>query len=284
MSPSRPEIMQEKVRSDSSDRASISNDLKDAPYYRAVDRELEVFEHAFKNRLPLLLKGPTGTGKSRLVEYMAHRLGRPLINVSCHEETSAVDLIGRYLIAGGETVWQDGPMTRAVREGAILYLDEIAEARPDTLVAIHSLTDHRRSLFVERKNESLEAPDSFMLVASFNPGYQRGSRELKPSTRQRFVSIGFGYPNADVEREIVTGETGFEGSKLNALIKLAQQIRKAPDLPLSETLSTRLLVDAARLMQSGLSPRLACRVAIAEPLTDDEDTLRALTDVIAMQF
>ena len=254
------------------------------PYYRPVGRELEVFEHAYSNRLPLLLKGPTGTGKSRLVEFMASSLGRPLISGACHEETSAVDLLGRYLISGGETVWSDGPMTRAVREGAILYLDEIAEARPDTLVAIHSLTDHRRTLFLERKSEELVAPPEFMLVASFNPGYQKGTREMKPSTRQRFVSISFDYPDADTETEIVTGETGFDGPSIKALVRLAQRIRKAPDLPVQETISTRLIVDAARLIQSGLPPRLACQVAIAEPLTDDRETLRALQDFIAMHF
>lgn len=254
------------------------------PYYRPVDRELEVFEHAYSNRLPLLLKGPTGTGKSRLVEYMAHRLDLPLINVACHEETSAVDLLGRYLISGGETVWNDGPMTRAVREGAILYLDEIAEARPDTLVAIHSLTDHRRSLYLERRNEEIAAPPEFMLVASFNPGYQKGAREMKPSTRQRFISLGFGYPDQDVELEIVNGETSLSGRELKSLVLLAARIRKAKDLPLQETISTRLLVDAARLIQSGLPPRLSCRVAIAEPLTDDADTLAAIQDLIALHF
>lgn len=263
---------------------SVAVQEKKLPYYRPVGREIEVFEHAYNNQLPLLLKGPTGTGKSRLVEYMAAFLDRPLINVACHEETSAVDLLGRYLIAGGETVWSDGPMTRAVREGAILYLDEIAEARPDTLVAIHSLTDHRRSLYLERKNEQLEAPREFMLVASFNPGYQKGSKEMKPSTRQRFVSIGFDYPDQKTELEIVSGETGFSGPSLQALVRLAERIRKATDLPLQETISTRLIVDAAKLIHSGLPPRLACRVAIAEPLTDDSDTLAALQEFIALHF
>ena len=261
-----------------------SGKARSAPYYRAVDREIEVFEHAYSNGLPLLLKGPTGTGKSRLVEFMAARLNRPLISVACHEETSAVDLLGRYLISGGETVWNDGPMTRAVRQGAILYLDEIAEARPDTLVAIHSLTDHRRSLYLERRNEELLAPPEFMLVASFNPGYQKGTRDMKPSTRQRFLSLGFGYPSTEVEMEIIGGETGLQSAHLKSLVRLADKVRKSGDLPLQETVSTRLLVDAARLIQSGLPPRLACRVAIAEPLTDDADTLAALKDLIAMHF
>lgn len=179
----------------------------DSPYYREVQGECAVFRHAHAQRLPLMLKGPTGAGKSRLVEYMAAQLQVPLVTIACHDETSAVDLVGRHLLIGGETVWQDGPLTRAVRTGAILYLDEVAEARPDVLVVIHALTDHRRQLFIERKNEALTAPAPFMLVVSFNPGYQRGLKELKPSTRQRFVALSLGYPTSDVEREIVCTET-----------------------------------------------------------------------------
>lgn len=254
------------------------------PYYCKVGQECEVFEHAWRRRLPLLLKGPTGTGKSRFVEHMAARLQLPLITVSCHEETSAVDLIGRYLIQGAETVWQDGPLTRAVRQGALLYLDEFAEARPDTLVALHALTDHRRQLYVDRLNETLQAPGSFMLVASFNPGYQRGLKELKPSTRQRFLALHFDYPAPELEARIVVAESGVSAAPARKLVQLAQKVRQAVELGLSETVSTRLLVDAAQLMADGLPPRLACEVGVIEPLSDDCDTRQALRDLVALLF
>ncbi|PKL05757.1 MAG: AAA family ATPase [Spirochaetae bacterium HGW-Spirochaetae-9] len=254
------------------------------PFYRPVGREIEVFEHAWRRRLPLLLKGPTGTGKSRFVEHMAAKLGRELITVSCHEETSAVDLLGRYLVQGAETLWQDGPLTRAVRSGAILYLDEIAEARPDTIVVLHSLTDHRRSLYLDRRNESLSAPPEFMLVASFNPGYQRGIKELKPSTRQRFLGLSFDYPAAALEAEIVMAESGASRPQAEKLVAFAAKVRKLVELGLSETVSTRLLVDAAQLIADGLPVRLACEVGIIEPLTDEADTRAALRDLVAMMF
>src|SRR5690606_13621504 len=204
---------------------------------------------------------------SRLVEYMAHTLGVELVTVSCHDETSAVDLLGRYLVLGADTVWQDGPLTRAVRTGAIIYLDEIAEARPDTIVALHSLTDHRRTLYLDRHNETLAAPDSFMLVASFNPGYQKGWKELKPSTRQRFISLTMNYPPADVETEIIIAESDVETATATRLVRLAAKIRSLVDMGLAESASTRLLVDAAKLIACGLPPRLACEVAVVEPLT-----------------
>lgn len=254
------------------------------PYYCKVGQECEVFEHAWRRKLPLLLKGPTGSGKSRFVEHMAARLQQPLITVSCHEETSAVDLIGRYLIQGAETVWQDGPLTRAVRSGAILYLDEFAEARPDTLVALHALTDHRRRLFVDRLNLELQAPESFMLVASFNPGYQRGLKELKPSTRQRFLAFHFDYPAPELEAQIVVAESGVKSAAASKLVQLARKVRQAVELGLSETVSTRLLVDAAQLIADGLPPRLACEVAVIEPLSDDRDTRQALRDLVALMF
>jgi nitric oxide reductase NorQ protein len=215
---------------------------------------------------------------------MAACLERTLYTVSCHEETSAVDLIGRYLLLGDETIWQDGPMTRAVREGAILYLDEVAEARPDVIVAIHSLTDHRRELYIDRRNERLKAADGFMLVASFNPDYQSGNRELKPSTRQRFIGMSFDYPDQSVEAEIVRAETGAEPALCDKLVQLAANIRRAILPGLQETVSTRLLVDAAALAASGIPPRLACTVAITEPLTDDRQTAAALNDMIALLF
>jgi nitric oxide reductase NorQ protein len=176
-------------------------------WYRPVGDEVSVFERAAQQRLPVLLKGPTGCGKSRFVEFMAQQLARPLITVACNDETSAADLVGRWLVRGGDTVWQDGPATRAVKQGAILYLDEVAEAREDVVVLLHPLTDHRRQLFLDRNDEVLSAPPEFMVVASFNPGYRRGLKELKPSTRQRFVSLQFGYPPADVEAEVLVGET-----------------------------------------------------------------------------
>ena len=255
-----------------------------APYYRPVGREVEVFEHVYNQKLPLLLKGPTGSGKSRLVEYMAHRFDAELITVSCHDETSAVDLLGRYIVRGAETVWQDGPLTRAVRCGAIIYLDEIAEARPDTIVALHSLTDHRRMLFLDRHNEALTAPDSFMLVASFNPGYQKGWKELKPSTRQRFVSLTMNYPPPDVETEIVAAESQVDRHTAEKLVRLAAKIRALVELGLAESASTRLLVDVAKLIACGLPRRLACSVAVVEPLTDDADTAAALNDLIALHL
>ncbi|MDP2316377.1 MAG: CbbQ/NirQ/NorQ/GpvN family protein [Pseudomonadota bacterium] len=256
----------------------------DLPWYRPVGQECLLFEHAYRHNLPLLLKGPTGCGKSRLVEHMAARLGRPLVTVSCHDETSAVDLLGRWLVRGEETVWQDGPVTRAVREGAILYLDEVAEARPDVIVVLHPLTDHRRRLFVERHDETVEAAPGFGLVVSFNPGYQRGLKELKPSTRQRFVAIHFDYPAPAVEQAVLEGETGCDPNVAKRLVALAGKMRSVRDLGLAEVPSTRLLVDAARLMASGLPPRLACQAAIVEPLTDDRDVARGLADLVALVF
>ncbi len=253
-------------------------------YYRATGREIEVFDHCCQNKLPLILKGPTGTGKSRFIEYMADRMQRELVSVVCHEETSTVDLLGRYIVKGASTEWIDGPLTKAVRRGAIIYLDEIAEARPDVLVAIHSLTDHRRKLFLDRHDEVLDAPNDFMLVASFNPGYQRGFKELKASTRQRFVMMTFQYPDKNVEMEIIEQETGISKTNSSKLVAIATKIRNLVELGLSETISTRLLVDAGKLIQSGLPPRLACRVCISEPLTDDPDIQIALDDIINMNF
>lgn len=258
--------------------------MSETPYYRVIGHEIEVFHQAYQNRLPLLLKGPTGSGKSRFVEHMAHTLHLPLITVSCHEETSAVDLLGRYIVSGAETVWQDGPLTRAVRQGAMIYLDEIAEARPDTIVVIHSLTDHRRALYIDRHDETIEAPDTFMLVASFNPGYQKGWKELKPSTRQRFIGLSMHYPNAAIEAEIICAETGIEVAVAETLVKLGRKIRNLVELGLAESASTRLLVDSAKLIKSGLPARLACSVGIVEPLTDEPETARALREIIALMI
>ncbi len=253
--------------------------MKEAPYYHQINHETEVFTHAYQNKLPILLKGPTGAGKSRFVEFMAHQMDKRLITVSCHEETSSTDLIGRYIIKGAETVWIDGPLTTAIKEGAILYMDEIAEARPDVIVAIHPLTDHRRELFIDKLGETIKAHEDFMLVASFNPGYQKGFKELKPSTRQRFVALSFDYPTAKIELEILVNESGIDRDIAKRLVTIGQKIRNLTELGLTETVSTRLLVDAAKVIHTGLPKRLAVHVAIAEPLTDDAQTLEAIKDV-----
>ena len=255
-----------------------------APYYLETQKESEVFQHAFKNKLPLLIKGPTGTGKSRFVAYMAHEIGKPLITISCHEETSSTDLIGRFIIKGAETVWQDGPLTTAVKEGALLYLDEVAEARPDVIVAIHSLTDHRRELFIDKLGITIKAHEDFMLVASFNPGYQKGFKELKPSTRQRFLAISFEYPDAKKEIEILMSESGINRDDAKKLVAIGQKIRNLTELGLAETVSTRLLVDAAKLIESGLPKRLSVNVAVVQPLSDDADTVQGLNDLAGLMI
>lgn len=249
------------------------------PYYKESGKEIEVFRHAYHSKLPLLLKGPTGTGKSRFVEYMAYTLGKPIYTIACHEETSATDLIGRFIIKGADTIWQDGPLTKAVKEGAILYMDEIAEARPDIVVAIHPLTDFRRVLYIDKLGEEISASSDFMFVASFNPGYQKGFKELKPSTRQRFVSISFDYPEHSVETEIVVSECSVDKSTAKKLVKIANKIRNLTELGLTETVSTRLLVDAGKLIYSGLEKRKAVEVAIIEPLTDDTEITEALRNM-----
>ena len=210
---------------------------------------------------------------------MAHKLGKKLITIACHEETSSTDLVGRYIIKGAETIWLDGPLTKAVKEGAIIYLDEIAEARPDVIVAIHSLTDHRRELFIDKLGETVKAHEDFLLVASFNPGYQRGFKELKPSTRQRFVAVSFDYPEAKIETEILINETNIEETTAKKLVNIATKIRNLTELGLTETVSTRLLVDAAKLIHTGLPKRLSVHVAIVEPLSDDLEVVEALKDL-----
>lgn len=253
-------------------------------FYLSIGREVELFTEAWKSQLPILLKGPTGCGKTRLVEFMAQRLNRPLLTVSCNEDTSATDLLGRHLLIGGETVWTDGPVTRAVRQGAILYLDEVAEARPDAIVIIHSLTDYRRELFIDRTGETLKATGEFMLVASYNPGYQKSLKELKPSTRQRFVAHSMNYPPYESEVEVVRAESGVDASIAGKLSKTAGKIRSLQELSLMDTVSTRLIISAAKLIQSGIPPRLAVFAAVAEPLTDDRETLQALKHLIDLTF
>ncbi len=260
------------------------NRVSKEPYYEIQADEFEVLKLAYKNKLPVLLKGPTGCGKSRLIEKIAHDLARPLTTVSCNEDTSATELIGRFLVKGLETVWCDGPLTRAVRDGGILYLDEVVEAREDVLVLIHSLTDHRRSLFIDAIGESLRAPDTFMLVMSYNPGYQRSFKELKPSTKQRFISIQLSYPEAPTEVKIIESETGATKALATKLVSLANKIRPLSELSLSESVSTRLLVYTSRLIQGGMDPRSAAQVAIVNPLTDDTETALALKDLIALHL
>ncbi len=248
-------------------------------FYKAIGSEISVFQQINALKMPLLIKGPTGTGKSRFVEFMANEVGKKLITVSCHEETSATDLIGRFIIKGAETIWIDGPLSIAVKKGYILYLDEIAEARPDVIVAIHSLTDHRRELFIDKLGETIKAHEDFLLVASFNPGYQKGFKELKPSTRQRFVALSFDYPQPKVEVEILVNETGISADIASKLVGIASKIRNLTELGLTETVSTRLLVDAAKLIHNGLPKRLSVHVAIVEPLTDELETIQALKDL-----
>jgi nitric oxide reductase NorQ protein len=254
------------------------------PYYEPVGDEIALFEAACAARVPVLLKGPTGCGKTRFVEHMAWRLARPLVTVSCHDDLTASDLVGRYLIVGDETVWVDGPLARAVRAGAFCYLDEIVEARKDTTVVIHPLADTRRCLPMEKRGELLRAPDEFMLILSYNPGYQSVLKELKASTRQRFVAIEFGYPDAELEARIVARESGIDRPMADRLVKLGGMTRNLKGSGLDEGASTRLLVHAAQLMVRGVAPRAACHGAVAEALTDDPEMLVALDELVNAVF
>ncbi|MEJ2060936.1 MAG: CbbQ/NirQ/NorQ/GpvN family protein [Gammaproteobacteria bacterium] len=257
----------------------------DAPFYLPQGREIEIFEAAYAKRLPVMLKGPTGCGKTRFLEYMAHRLGRPLVSVACHEDLTSSDLVGRFLLEGDETVWQDGPLTRAVKEGAICYLDEIVEARTDTTVVIHPLTDHRRVLPLEKKSQFIEAHDDFMLVISYNPGYQTVLKDLKPSTKQRFVAIPFDYPDEELERKIVAGESGCNRPELvEKLVAAGRKARALKDHGLQEATSTRALTYAAELMNAGLEPLEACRAAMINPITDDPELIEALEEIVQAHF
>lgn len=242
--------------------------------------EVTVFAACHARALAVMLKGPTGCGKTRFVEHMAWRLGRPLVTVACHEDLAASDLVGRYLVHGGETVWQDGPLARAVRAGAICYLDEIVEARADTVVVIHPLTDDRRVLPIDKTGELLRAAPGFQLVVSYNPGYQHLLKDLKPSTRQRFVALDLTFPPPDLETRIVAHEGGVDPGDAGELVALAGRLRQLRDRGLPEVPSTRLLVAAARLMASGVAARQACRTAVAGPLSDDPELLAAVHDVI----
>jgi nitric oxide reductase NorQ protein len=272
------------------------------PYYVAVGDEVTLFRAAWEAKVPVLLKGPTGCGKTRFVEHMAYHLNRllmvmkdgeetveresnlPLVTVACHEDLTASDLVGRYLLEGEETRWIDGPLTRAVKAGAICYLDEVVEARKDTTVLIHPLTDHRRILPIEKKSQLLQARDGFLLVISFNPGYQSAIKDLKQSTRQRFISIEFGYPPREMEAEIVAHESGVDRDMAMNLAKMAEKVRNLREHGLVEGASTRLLIYAGKLMQNGIPPRRACQVAVAWALTDDGDVQRSIEEVISSIF
>ncbi|MFN3984475.1 MAG: CbbQ/NirQ/NorQ/GpvN family protein [Rhodocyclaceae bacterium] len=254
------------------------------PFYQAAGDEVAVFEHAWKNHLPLLIKGPTGCGKTRFVAHMAARLGLPLYTVACHDDLTAADLVGRHLIGDGQTVWCDGPLTRAVREGGICYLDEVVEARKDTTVVLHPLADDRRILPIDRTGELLEAPPSFMLVVSYNPGYQNLLKGMKPSTRQRFVSLRFDFPNSEREIAILAGEAACEPDLARRLVSIAHALRTLKDHDLEEAASTRLLVYAALLVRDGMDPVTACRAAIVESLTDDPEVAEALMEVVQATF
>ena len=284
--------------------------VRDEPYYRSIGDELELFTAAYHQHIPVLLKGPTGCGKTRFVEYMAWQLGRrltvvrdqrgsqeferqeikegevrvPLVTIACHEDLTASDLVGRYLLDAEGTRWIDGPMTRAVKNGAILYLDEVVEARKDTTVLIHPLTDHRRILPVEKTGSIIEADDRFLLCISYNPGYQSALKDLKHSTRQRFISIEFNYPPRDIEAEIVQRESGCTAEVADSLAKLGEKIRNLQEHGLQEGASTRLLIYAGRLIGEGISARRACQVAIVWTLTDEPELQRSIEEVVSSIF
>lgn len=263
-----------------SERAIEEFRVIDEPYYLPVNGEIDLFEAAHSARLPVILKGPTGCGKTRFVEHMAWRLERPLITVACHEDLSSTDLVGRFLLEGEETVWHDGPLTAAVRNGAICYLDEIVEARKDTVVIIHPLTDHRRRLPIEKRGTILEAPADFMLVVSYNPGYQSILKDMKQSTRQRFVAIDFDYPPPELETEIVAREGGVDESTARDLVLIGQKVRNLRGHGLEEGVSTRLLIYAAQLIALGIPPVTAAEVAMCSPITDDRELQRSIREIV----
>ena len=264
--------------------------ITEEPYYLPLADEVEIFTSAFKSRLPVLLKGPTGCGKTRFVEFMTYRLGRelglsiPLITVACHEDLTGSDLVGRYLLKGEETVWVDGPLTRAVKNGAICYLDEIVEARKDTTVLIHPLADYRRILPIEKRGEILEAHENFLLVISYNPGYQSVLKNLKHSTRQRFVAIEFHYPQKETEARIIAHESGVDFDMAMDLAKLGEKVRNLRDQGLEEGVSTRLLIYAGQLVVQGIKPRRACEIAVAQAVADEADVVKGIKEVISAIF
>ena len=252
----------------------------DRPFYQPQGDEVALYEAAYAARLPVMVKGPTGCGKSRFIAFMAHRLQRPLITVACNEDMTASDLVGRYLLEPDGTRWQDGPLTLAARTGAICYLDEIVEARQDTTVVIHPLTDHRRTLPLDRKGETVHAHPDFQLVISYNPGYQSLLKDLKPSTKQRFVAFEFDYPDAALEARIVHAETGLDTTRAVQLVQIGHAARQLKGHGLTEGISTRLMVYAATLIMGGVAARAACRIAMVRPITDDADIRQTLDHTI----
>jgi nitric oxide reductase NorQ protein len=278
--------------------------IKDQPFYVPTADEIEIFEAAYRQRVPVLLKGPTGTGKTRFVEYMAWKLGQPLtivkdgakasspssngavplVTVACHEDLTASDLVGRYLLDANGTRWIDGPLTRAVKSGGICYLDEVVEARKDTTVIIHPLTDHRRLLTIDKLGEVVEAADSFLLVVSYNPGYQNALKDLKHSTRQRFVALDFQFPDPEREAKIIAHESGADDANAALLAKLGHKVRSLREHGLKEGASTRVLIYAGRLIREGIAPRRACHVAVTWGITDDQQVQRSLDEVVAAIF
>lgn len=258
--------------------------IREEPYYLPIDNEIALFERAYRNQIPLLLKGPTGCGKTRFMQFMAWKLQRPLITVSCHDDLTASDLVGRYLVRGGETVWIDGPLTTSVKTGGICYLDEIVEARKDTTVVIHPLADDRRILPIEKKGDILKAPPEFMLSISYNPGYQSVLKDLKQSTRQRFLAIEFSYPKKELEAEIIMHESGCNVELAEKLVTFGKKTRNLKDRGLAEGASTRLLIHAAKLIESGIDMKKACEVAVSQPLTDDHEMLSALSEITSSIF
>ena len=254
------------------------------PFYLPVADELDLFHAGYRRKLPVMLKGPTGCGKTRFLEHMAFKLKRPLVTIACHEDLTAADLVGRYLLQGEETVWQDGPLSLAVKHGAICYLDEVVEARKDTTVVIHPLTDDRRVLPQEKRGLLLEAHPEFMLVISYNPGYQSVMKDLKQSTRQRFLAIEFDYPSPEQERAIITRETGIDDGVATQLVKLGQMVRNLRQHGLEEGISTRLLVYTAFLISDGLKPETACKTAVTHAMSDDEEMQTAIAEIVAGLF
>ena len=258
--------------------------IQDRPNYIPQNDEEKIFRAAAGSRIPLIIKGPTGCGKTRFIEFMAYNLRRPLITVSCHEDLTAADLVGRFLLKDDQTVWQDGPLTLAVRFGGICYLDEIVEARKDTTVIIHSLTDDRRILFIDKLGEVVRAHPDFMMVLSYNPGYQSIVKDLKESTKQRFASIAFAHPVPEVETVIIRTETGLPEEESRKLAEMGAKIRELKGFGLDEGVSTRLLVYVGRLVKKGLSVTEACSCAISQTLTDEEDIKHSITDIVRLFF
>jgi nitric oxide reductase NorQ protein len=254
--------------------------IETEPFYLPIQDEISLFEIAYYNKLPLMLKGPTGCGKTRFLTYMAYKMGTPLVTIACHEDLTASDLVGRYLLDGASTRWQDGPLTLAVRYGGICYLDEIVEARKDTTVVIHPLTDDRRILPIEKQGQILEAADDFMLAISYNPGYQSVLKDLKQSTKQRFIAIEFGYPPAALEEEIIVHESGIDRKTASDLRKIAEKFRSLKGRGLDEGVSTRLLIYAGLLIAKGTEPRRACEVALIMPITDDPEMHKTLNEIV----